>query len=109
MLEFNPRQKYEQQRTCPICGKDIVNSKLLDRHLKRCKKRECEYCGTIFFTAKEYYEHLKIHSKRHVRKPIGEGYHLCVICGKKINHIKYNDGSFEPSKIIIFLIVNFLN
>lgn len=99
MLEFNPRQKYEQQLKCPICGKDIVNSKLLDRHLKRCKKRECEYCGTIFFTAKEYYEHLKIHNKRHVRKPIGEGYHLCVICGKKINHIKYNDGSFEPSKI----------
>lgn len=98
MQEFNPMQKYEQDLNCPICGKNIANSSLLERHLRRCKERKCEVCGEKFYNAAEFYEHERTHKKQ-IRKKVGEGSHKCTVCGKDIPHIEYDDGSFEPSKI----------
>lgn len=58
LKKYNPMQKYDQKLKCPICNKDIVNSKILERHLKVCKERICELCGKKFYNAGKYYKHV---------------------------------------------------
>ena len=59
LKQYNPRQKYEQNCTCPICNKHFSNSKFLNRHLNKCKERICPLCNNKFYDAKSYYNHIK--------------------------------------------------